>query len=276
VDKKGDKFANAVAIGSAVGSTSLSVLTSVLNNQLLGLEFDPDLNPSAPIALEFRVQASISTSQTPVNSASVSEVVTPYYVKIVYPFLFVPGAYNNWNAADSITVIYSAKANNIYDGYAFFDSIGTGKNAGYKYSLDPNWTTNWGDNGGTGSLEKNGDNIVPSTGPGYYHLTANINTLTHTYVLTTWSIYGTSTGNTDVAMTYDQVTRTWSVTQSLSAGLVYFRANNSNTLAYSDPTASGSLSPGTSGITVSAAGNYTVTLNLSGAIFRYSLSMKKK
>jgi hypothetical protein len=77
-------------------------------------------------------------------------------------------------------------------------------------------------------------------------------------------------------MTYDQVTRTWSVTQSLSAGLVYFRANNSNTLAYSDPTASGSLSPGTSGITVSAAGNYTVTLNLSGAIFRYSLSMKKK
>jgi len=120
-------------------------------------------------------------------------------------------------------------------------------------------------------LELNGNNIVPSTGPGYYHLTANINTLTHTYLLTTWSIYGTSTGNTDVAMTYDQVARTWSVTQNLSAGLVYFRANNSNTLAYSDPTASGALSPGTSGITVSAAGNYTVTLNLSGAIFRYNL-----
>lgn len=271
VDKQGNNFKDPLAVGTVTSATSFSLLTSVLNNQLLGMEFNPDLNPSTPMALEFRVMASVSPNANPAYSPVVSKVMTPYYMKIVYPFLFVPGGYNGWNAGDSITVIYSAKSNNIYDGYIFFDSIGTGTNAGYKYSLDPQWTTNWGDNGGTGSLELNGNNIVPSTGPGYYHLTANINTLTHTYLLTTWSIYGTSTGNTDVAMTYDQVARTWSVTQNLSAGLVYFRANNSNTLAYSDPTASGALSPGTSGITVSAAGNYTVTLNLSGAIFRYKL-----
>ncbi len=271
VDKQGDNFKNALAIGSITSATSLSVQTSALNNQLLGLEFDPDLNPSTPLPLEFRVQASYNTSSSPANSPVVAKVYTPYYVKIVYPFLFVPGQYNGWNAGDSITVIYSAKANNIYDGYIFFDSIGTGSSAGYKYSKDPKWTTNWGDNGGTGSLELNGNNIVPTTGPGYYHLTANINSLTHTYLLTTWSIYGTSTGNTDVAMTYDHTARTWSVTQSLSAGLVYFRANNSNTLAYSDPTGSGSLSLGTGGITVANAGNYTVTLNFTGAVFRYNL-----
>jgi hypothetical protein len=52
---------------------------------------------------------------------------------------------------------------------------------------------------------------------------------------------------------------------------VYFRANNSNTLAYSDPNGTGGLSLGTDGITVTDAGNYTVTLNFTGAIFRYNL-----
>ncbi|MGA3015039.1 MAG: SusE domain-containing protein [Bacteroidales bacterium] len=267
VDKQGDNFKNAVAIGSVTSATSLSVQTSVLNNQLLGLEFDPDINPSVPLPLEFRVQAMYNSTMTPINSAAVSKVVTPYYVKIVYPFLFVPGNYNSWNAGDSADVIYSAKANNIFDGYIFFDASAIQ----YKYSKDPLWVTNWGDNGGTGSLELNGANITPSTGPGFYHLTANINTLTHTYLLTTWSIYGSSTGNADQPMTYDSIAKIWSVTQNLSAGSVYFRANNSDNLAYSDPNSTGGLSPGTAGIPLATAGNYTVTLNFNGAIFRYNL-----
>ena len=267
VDKKGSDFKNALAVGSVTSAMSLSVLTSDLNNKLLGFEFNPDLDPSAPLDLEFRVQASYSTAVTPATSAAVPKVVTPYYVKIVYPFLFVPGNYNSWNAGDSLTVIYSARSDNYYDGYIFFDA----SSIQYKYSLDPKWVTNWGDNGGTGTLVPGGSNIAPSTGPGYYHLTANINTLTHTYLLTTWSLYGASTGNTDVAMAYDSVARTWSATTALTAGLVYFRANNSNTLAYSDPNATGALSLGTDGITVTDAGNYTVTLNFTGAKFRYNL-----
>ena len=272
VDKKGDNFNNPLAIGSAIGSTSLSVLTSVLNNQLLGLEFDPDLNPSAPMALEFRVMATVATSVPAVYSATISKVMTPYYVKIVYPLIFVPGNYQGWNPADSATVIYSAKSNNIYDGYVWMGSVAPQ----YKYTVGNSWTTNYGDNSANGSLESGGSNIAPSTGMGYYHLHADLNAFTHNYLLTTWSLYGSSTGNADVAMTYDSVTMIWSVTQNLSTGSVYFRANNSNTLAYSDPNSTGALSLGTAGIPIATAGNYTVTLNLSGAIFRYSLSMKKK
>jgi hypothetical protein len=267
VDKKGSNFKNALAVGSVSSALSLTVLTSDLNNKLLGFEFNPDLDPSAPLSLEFRVQASYNTTSTPAISPTVSKVVTPYYVKIVYPFLFVPGNYNSWNAGDSLTVIYSARSDNNYDGYIFLDASAPQ----YKYSLDPKWVTNWGDNGGTGTLVPGGSNIAPTTGPGYYHLTANINTLTHTFLLTTWSLFGTSTGSTDVAMAYDSVARTWSVTSNLTAGLVYFRANNSNTLAYSDPNGTGGLSLGTDGITVTDAGNYTVTLNFTGAIFRYNL-----
>jgi hypothetical protein len=275
VDKQGDNFKNALSIGTVSVADSFAIVAKDLNNMLLGMEFNSDLNPSAPMALEFRVQASVSAFTNPVNSAVVSKVVTPYFVKIVYPFLFVPGAYNGWNAGDSLTVIYSVKANGIYDGYIYFDSIGTGTNAGYKYTKDPQWATNWGDNGGTGTLVPGGGNIKPTTGPGYYHLTANTSALTHTFLLTTWSIYGSSTGNTDMAMTYDPVTRTLSVTQSLSAGTFVFRANNANTLFYSDPAGTGKLTQGDpsslAGITVTAAGNYTVTLNFTGAVFRYSL-----
>jgi hypothetical protein len=77
-------------------------------------------------------------------------------------------------------------------------------------------------------------------------------------------------------MVYDSVTNIWSVTQNLSAGTLVFRANNANTLFYSDPTGSGALSQGstgTAGIPVATAGNYTVTLNFGNAVFRYNLKM---
>jgi hypothetical protein len=274
MDKVGDNFDKAVSLGTTTNLTSLSISTGDLDNKLLSLEFNPDIQPPTILNVEFRVQASYSSSSTPVNSTSVKKVYQPYYIKVVYPLIFVPGNYQGWNPADSLTVIYSALGNNIYDGYVWMGSVAPA----YKYTVGPSWTTNYGDNAppNGGLLLNSSNNIVPTTGEGYYHLHADLVALTHTYLLTTWSLYGASTGNTDVAMAYDSVARTWSATTNLTAGLVYFRANNSNTLAYSDPTASGSLSPGTSGITVSAAGNYTVTLNLSGAIFRYSLIMKKK
>jgi hypothetical protein len=266
MDKVGDNFNKAVSIGTTTNLTSLSISTGDLNNKLLSLEFNPDIQPPTILNVEFRVQATYNSTGTPVNSLSVTKVYQPYYVKVVYPLIFVPGNYQGWNPADSLTVIYSALGNKIYDGYVWMGSAAPA----YKYTDGPSWTTNYGDTGGTGTLEAGGDNITPSSGVGYYHLTANLVSLTHTYLLTTWSMYGASTGNTDVAMAYDSVARTWSATTSLTAGLVYFRANNSNTLAYSDASASGSLSQGTDGITVTDAGNYTVTLNLSGAKFRYN------
>jgi hypothetical protein len=195
--------------------------------------------------------------------------VIPYYVKIVYPFLFVPGNYQGWNAGDSTTVIYSAKSNNIYDGYAWMGVSAPE----YKYSEDPKWVTNYGDNGADGTLELNGSNIIPG-GPGYYHLTADLNTLTHTYLKTAWSVIGDATPggwNTDTDMAYDSIARTWSVTLALTTGGIKFRANHSWDLNYGDTGADGSLEPGGDNIAVPEAGNFTVTLNLSGAIFRYKL-----
>jgi hypothetical protein len=272
MDKQGNNFKDPIAIGTVTSAKSFSLLTSVLNNKLLGMEFNPDLNPSAPMALEFRVMASVSTLATAAYSPVISKVMVPYYVKIVYPLLFVPGNYQGWNPADSTTVIYSAKSNLIYNGYVWMSSSAPQ----FKYTDGPKWDVNYGDNGADGTLDLGGANIAPATGPGYYHLTVDLSGTpkTHTYLLTAWSVIGDATPggwNTDTDMAYDSIAKTWNVTLNLTAASIKFRANHAWDLNYGDTGADGSLDFNGDNIAVPVAGNYTVTLNLSGAIFRYKL-----
>ena len=270
VDKQGNDFKDAVSLGIVSNVTSLSILTSDLNNNLLSMEFNPD-QPD-PLALEFRVQATVSSTTAPSNSAAVKKVMTPYYVKIIYPLLFVPGNYQGWNAGDSITAIPSLKSNDKYDGYLWMSSSALE----FKYAVGGNWDLNYGDDGADGILEVNGANIIPGTGPGYYHLKVDISGTikTHIFLKTDWGLIGDATPggwDTDTPMVYDSIAKTWSVTLNLTAAKIKFRANQKWDLNYGDNGADGSLEEGGADIAVPADGNYTVTLNLSGAIFRYNL-----
>jgi starch-binding outer membrane protein SusE/F len=267
VDKQGNDFKDAVSLGTVTAKTSLTLLTSEFNNKLLTMEFNPD----EPVAmdLEYRVQATVSNDVDPANSAAVKQVVSPYYVKIIYPVLFVPGNYQNWNPADSTTAIPSVKANDLYNGYLWMSSSAIE----YKYTVGPTWTTNYGDDGADGTLDANGANIKPGA-PGYYHLTVDLATKTHTFLRTDWGVIGDATPggwDTDTDMAYDSIAKTWSVTLNLTAASIKFRANHLWDLNYGDTGANGSLEENGDNIAVSSAGNYTVTLNLSGAIFRYNL-----
>jgi starch-binding outer membrane protein SusE/F len=200
----------------------------------------------------------------------VKKVITPYYVKIIYPCLFVPGNYQGWNPADSSTSIPSVKANTSYEGYLWMSSSALE----YKYAVAGTWDLNYGDDGGTGTLVKNGANIKPGNSPGYYHLKVNLTSLTHSYLKTAWSVIGDATPggwNTDTDMAYDSIAKVWKVTVDLTAAKIKFRANHDWALNYGDTGAIGALVENGDNIVVPAAGNYTVTLNLSGAIFRYNL-----
>ena len=66
-------------------------------------------------------------------------------------------------------------------------------------------------------------------------------------------------------MTYDPVTKTWTITLDLSAEEIKFRSNDSWDWAYGDNDADGTLESvgGAANITVPSAGNYTVILDLS-------------
>ena len=182
--------------------------------------------------------------------------------------LFVPGSYQGWNPTDSATIIKPKGAAGNYEGYIWFSE----NNTAFKYTQGPSWNTNWGDNGGNGTLEPDGANIIAGTA-GYYKLNVNLNTLTHTFLRTTWSVVGNSTAggwNTDTDMTWDPVNKVWTVTLNLTSGGIKFRANHAATLVYGDDLNDGSLDENGGTIWVWTAGNYTITLDLK--IYSYTIT----
>ncbi|HTX88710.1 MAG TPA: SusE domain-containing protein [Bacteroidales bacterium] len=268
MDKQGNDFASAVTLGVVTNGTQISLSTYDFNNKLLAMEPDPTNPDLPPLALEFRVQATISSYYPASNSTTVHQTITPYFVKIVYPLLFVPGDYQGWNPADSSTSIASVGANTKYQGYIWFGH----DNTQYKYCQGPSWTTNWGDDGADGTLNPGGANIV--AGPkGYYKLDVDLGTLTHKFLRTDWSIVGDASGgwDADKDMVYDSIAKEWTLTLPLTAAGMKFRANHAWDLNYGDNNANGTLQEGGANIMVPAAGNYKVILNLSGAIYRYKL-----
>jgi len=266
MDKKGNNFDAPIAVGVVKNALSVSILTADYNSKLLGFEAEPD-NP-VPLELEFRVKATITDLVNPAYSSVISQTITPYPMIIVYPLLNVPGNYQGWNPADMSTVIASKKSDEVYEGYMYFTP-----STEFKYAKG-SWDVNWGDDGGDGTLEPNGANIL-APDEGYYKLNANLNTLKHTFLKTEWGVIGDATPggwDNDTDMTYDQVTKVWTVTIDLTANKIKFRANNSWDLNYGDNDANGSLEEGGADIAIPSAGNYTITLDLSKAPnYKYKL-----
>jgi len=267
MDIAGNNFKDAILLGQVNNLDSLQVLTEDINMKVLMKEFNPEAPD--PIALEFRVQATVNSNVTPLNSASVAMSITPYFVKIVYPLLQVPGSYQGWNPADSTTAIASVKSNGQYEGYLYFNADAVE----FKYAKGPTWDNNWGDDGADGTLNPGGANIKAGVA-GYYKLNVDFPNLTHRFLRTTWAIIGDATAggwNTGTPMTYDETAKTWNVTLDLSQANVKFRANDAWDLNYGDTGADGSLEEGGDNIAVPSAGNYTVTMDLSKPIYKYKL-----
>ena len=122
-----------------------------------------------------------------------------------------------------------------------------------------------------------GDNlVVPSAG--YYLIKADLNTNPANWSATkaSWGIVGDATGSWDNStdMTYDPASGTWSVTATLSVGALKFRANNAWDINFGDTGADGTLEYNGDNISVTQAGNYLITLDLSSA-GNYSYNLRK-
>ncbi|MEI7678670.1 MAG: SusF/SusE family outer membrane protein, partial [Betaproteobacteria bacterium] len=192
--------------------------------------------------------------------------------KVVYPLLQVPGNYQTptaWMPQDSNYVIASLKANDKYEGYIDFPI----SNVEFKFTKGPSWDHNWGDTGANGTLDPGGDNIKEADA-GYYRLNVDMVGLTYTAVKTAWAVIGSATPGawaSDTPMTYDATNKEWTVTLALTAGDIKFRANGAWDINFGDDGANGTLEYGGANIAVAAAGNYTVTMNLSKPMYKYKL-----
>lgn len=265
-DLPGNDFAEAgelVNTGDLTGTVSYADL----NNMLIA----KGLPDGVASDIEIRVVSKVSDYVTDLVSAVISLSIKPYLVVVSYPYLGVPGSHQGWDPANESTVIYSLKSDGIYEGYLYFADAGTE----FKFTDGPGWDVNWGDTGDDGTLDPGGDNIIAAD-PGYYKLNVDINALTYTKLKTDWGLIGSATPggwDSDQDMSYDAGNSVFTITLDLIAGEIKFRANDAWDINLGDNDANSSLEYDGANIVVGENGNYTITLNLQGPIYNYTITL---
>lgn len=258
VSKKGTSFAGASTTEVAVGRANTRAFTVAdLNKELIkvvpaGLASD----------VEVRVKTEVPGSAiAPLFSNVITMKVTPYRDIINYPSLYVAGNYQGWTPATAPKI--SSKTNNgEYEGFIFFNNA----SPEFKIVKGPDWGFGDYGNAGAGKLGNGGPNLtLPEQG--HYYVFANTNDLTwRTTKINSWGLIGSATPTgwgADTDMTYNDATKTWSITINLVKGEVKFRANDDwGSLNFGDNGADGIPDFGGANIDVPTAGNYTVTLDL--------------
>jgi len=271
IDFAGKNFANPVEL-AVTTATSADVTVGTLNQKLLAM----GAKTNTPNDIEVRVVAKVSDYAEKLASNVQVMKILPYKVVIIYPSLYLPGSYQaasgytaDWSPKDAQKV-YSVKSNNKYEGYVNMEGTGIK----FKFTPQPNWDSDYGDDGSkTGKLKVKGeDMLIPAAG--YYRIKADITALTYAYLKTDWGVIGDATPggwDTDTNMTYDKASKTLKVTLALKVGKIKFRANDNWDLNYGDNDFDGSLEEGGKDIPVDVAGNYTITLNLEVAGYAYEI-----
>lgn len=271
MDEAGSDFAEPMELASTF-VTQASVTVGNVNNLLLSAGY--------PFAVEgdfdVRVVAQLHEDVEVLYSSTVPLKITPFEKIVVYPMLWVPGSYQGW-APDQSANLYSLKSNKKYEGYVNFT---TADNA-FKFTDAPDWNNGiFGDadaSGITGTIDDAGDgsDIKIVTVPGYYKINVDLVNFTYTTLKTDWGLIGDATANgwdSDQNMTYDLVTKVWSVTLDLVVGKIKFRANDGWDLNYGSNNANGICDSGGTDITIAEGGNYTVVLDLNGPLYRYTVT----
>jgi hypothetical protein len=267
VDKVGNEFGQPQKMGPT-SNTQMTLNTAAFNSALINLGLTADFETM----VELRVEANINDNVDKLYSDVVTLTVNPYLVEIDYAKLWVPGAHNGWDPGNETTVVWSPKDNGRYEGYVWFPE----DNNKYKYTPAPNWDADWGDNDGDGDLDPSPGSVdITATGPaGLYKLNVNTIALTHSFLQTNWGVIGDATSggwDTDTDMTYDLDNHILTATLDLVVGNIKFRVNDGWDIDLGDDDTDGSMEYGGKDIPISEAGNYTVTLNLSQALYSYKI-----
>jgi hypothetical protein len=266
MDTKGNTFKTPKEIGSALPSENqVSVSVASINGAALALK----ATPFAPGEFEVRIK-STAGALAPMYSNVIGIVVTPYTTE--NPKLWVPGAYavasgyaKDWDPATSPQLSASAYGKVDFEGYVNFNDA----NAEYKFTSFPEWKGEFGVGATVGTLDPKGGNLkIPAAG--YYKLEVDTEKLTYKATKLVWGIVGNGTPggwDADTPMTYDKVTKKWTVTAVLTTQAapdngLKFRANNNWDYNFGDTGADGKLEAGGTNIGT-AAGTYLITLDLS-------------
>lgn len=132
----------------------------------------------------------------------------------------------------------------------------------FKFRANGAWDLNYGDTGKDGKLDPGGDNIANTTAGTYTIMLDLSSPLNYKYSVTQWGLIGSATAggwDSDQNMT-PSGNNTWTITTTLSAGDIKFRANDGWDINYGG--SGGNIVAGGANITIATAGTYTITLDL--------------
>lgn len=200
------------------------------------------------------------------------ELVSPVYTKSKeYPVLYVPGSYQGWDPSNTETVLASVNSDGMYEGYLNFPDA----NTEFKFTPQPDWSYDWGDDDADGTLDVGGSNIIAAD-PGYYKINVDTVAKTYTYEMTNWGLIGSATADgwdADQNMTYNTETGMWEILVDLVAGEIKFRANDDWTINLGDNDADGSLEQDGANIVIESDGQYFISLKLGAPDYTYSIEL---
>ncbi|MDD2964364.1 MAG: SusF/SusE family outer membrane protein [Bacteroidales bacterium] len=144
--------------------------------------------------------------------------------------------------------------------------------AEFKFRANHDWGLNYGSTAGNETLDAGGANIPVATEDDYFFTLDLSNPNAYTYTANRWGVIGSATPggwDSDQNMTWDATNKVMTLTVDLVAGEIKFRANDdwainlggsNGTLEYNGPN-----------IAIAEDGNYTITLNMMGSVFTYTV-----
>jgi hypothetical protein len=134
--------------------------------------------------------------------------------------------------------------------------------AAMKFRANHSWDYNYGSDLANGILSAGGANIPVSLAADYAITLDLSHPNAYTYSVNRWGVIGDATAdtwNSDQNMTWDATNKVFTVTVNLVVGAIKFRANDAWDLNLGGDI--NALTSGGANISVTAAGNYTITLD---------------
>jgi hypothetical protein len=286
IAKGGTSFASVST--TEVGLSSVSPLEKTFKVVDFNRELLKIINYGTATPVEVRVKATVAAAAPASYSNVVTITATAYRDLITYAFpnaLNLAGNFQGWNPGIAPQIVKQNNGGyNGFEGYIIFNA----STPEFKMVKGNDWP--FGDHGdagsnytnpntGGGALTSNGGSNLklPSGGAGltgYYRIRANTTNLTWSYdKINTWGIIGAFNGwGSSVPLTFSASTGVWSITRDMPTGEFKFRANDGWTINFGDN--NGDFKPEYDGsnLNITAAGNYTISLDLSaGGNYVYTI-----
>lgn len=210
--------------------------------QLNQIALDLGMTPFVAGDIELRIKSSLgSNSELEAFSNSLTISVTPYVA--IDPELFLVGAsqgyygLNQWDNTTAMSLRYIGNGTTkIFEGYVKVNSGEGFKLIGEQGTWD---NGNFGTiaNAQDGNLENSGGSgdikIAETDGPGLYYLWVDIDNLKYKAVKMNWGIIGSATPagwDNETPMTFDFANNKFTLSSTLTAGEMKFRAKNASTI----------------------------------------------